>query len=553
MKKAFILFLVFGLLCSSCGIADSLLLFEKAADTYAYAEELMGTGEYKEAAQYFDSISAYRDASKQGMYCKACALCEEGSFEMGLNAFELLGDFKDSPFRLSYYTARSLEANAVGTTEFEQLETAKAWYEKNPLYLDSLERIAALEKRIATAKAMQPTPAPTPEPTPEPTPKPTPEVDKNLLSQAAVGDYIVFGAYEQDNNTQNGKEDIEWQVLAKDNDLLFVISRYALDCQPYNKNYTNVTWESCTLRTWLNQDFLNAAFKDAEKAMIPTALVNADPNPEYDTDPGNNTLDKIFLLSITEIKQYFMTDSAMKCTPTIYAQKQGAFASSDNLCWWWLRSPGYNQSDSAFVDTNKGIYTSGDSVRIKRNAVRPALWIYFGNGPLPEEQIKIEHATTKPNSANTSSKITPKPTANQSSCTECGGDGKIIVSCNKCGGDGKTESQCATCSGSGVRQCSGCYAVGYISCNLCDGDGHTLCWKCSGRGREEGRLCQQCGGTGFGRKCVQCNGKGILACYYCNGSKYVSCGTCNGRGNRSSTCSGCNGGGKVTKKCTKCQ
>ena len=67
---------------------------------------------------------------------------------------------------------------------------------------------------------------------------------------AEVGDIVYFGAYEQDNNTSNGKEDIEWIVLAKENGKVLVISKYALDCQEYNSTYTDVTWEACSLRTW---------------------------------------------------------------------------------------------------------------------------------------------------------------------------------------------------------------------------------------------------------------------------------------------------------------
>ena len=71
-----------------------------------------------------------------------------------------------------------------------------------------------------------------------------------------VGETIVFGAYEQDNDTSNGAEPIEWSVLAKEDDRILVISQYALDCQPYNKKNESVIWETCSLRSWLNDIFL---------------------------------------------------------------------------------------------------------------------------------------------------------------------------------------------------------------------------------------------------------------------------------------------------------
>ena len=196
------------------------------------------------------------------------------------------------------------------------------------------------------------------------------------LKVAKAGDYAFFGAYEQDNNTANGKEDIEWLVLEVKDGKALVISKYALDCKPYNTSYTDVTWETCTLRKWLNNDFLGAAFSAEEKAMIPTVTVSADKNPDYSTNPGNATQDQVFLLSITEANKYFSSDSARQCKPTKYAVANGAYVNSDNSnCWWWLRSPGVNQDYAAYVFTGGVVYEFGCNVRVDDYAVRPALWI----------------------------------------------------------------------------------------------------------------------------------------------------------------------------------
>ncbi|MBP3696995.1 MAG: hypothetical protein J6J45_05560, partial [Clostridia bacterium] len=72
------------------------------------------------------------------------------------------------------------------------------------------------------------------------------------FSDTQVGDYITFGSYEQDNDLSNGKEPIEWLVLDKQDGKVLVISKYALDAKPYNDEYVDVTWETCTLRSWLN-------------------------------------------------------------------------------------------------------------------------------------------------------------------------------------------------------------------------------------------------------------------------------------------------------------
>ena len=194
------------------------------------------------------------------------------------------------------------------------------------------------------------------------------------LKNITVGSTIKYGFYEQDNNTSNGKEEIEWKVLAVEGNKALIISQYALDCQRYNSTYTDATWEKCTLRTWLNGTFYNAAFGSNHQNMIISSTVTADKNPSYSTSPGNSTADKVFLLSITEVKKYFKSDDARKCVPTDYAIAQGAHKGGNGNCWWWLRSPGfdshhaagvnYDGSVSNYYDVNRGII-----------AVRPAMWI----------------------------------------------------------------------------------------------------------------------------------------------------------------------------------
>ena len=204
----------------------------------------------------------------------------------------------------------------------------------------------------------------------------------NKIKNIKVGDTYTFGAYEQDNSTSNGKEAIEWTVLDKDGMSLLLISKQALDCQQYNTSYTDVTWESCSLRKWMNGTFLNKAFNAEEQAQIQNTTVSADKNPEYNTNPGNATTDKVFLLSINEVEKYFNSDEARKCAPTAYAKAQGAYtsdsyktASGAATCWWWLRSPGNLRNFAAYVDYGGSVSYLGDCVIIDNDAVRPALWI----------------------------------------------------------------------------------------------------------------------------------------------------------------------------------
>ena len=197
-----------------------------------------------------------------------------------------------------------------------------------------------------------------------------------------IGGIIEFGAYEQDNDTSNGKEPIEWKVLARDGSKILVISKYALDAKPYDTENEDVTWETCSLRTWLNGTFLNEAFSEAEQSMIQTTEVSADENPDYSTDPGNDTKDKIFLLSIDEANKYFLwTYKRRMCVPTAYAIANGAGTydeykvDGEATCWWWLRLPGCYQSDAAYVNINGSVGSRGDYVGNGRGCVRPAMWI----------------------------------------------------------------------------------------------------------------------------------------------------------------------------------
>lgn len=208
---------------------------------------------------------------------------------------------------------------------------------------------------------------------------------KNSLVDVTVGKTVKFGYYEQDNNTGNGKEEIEWEVLDVESNKALLISKYALDCRQYDSEETNVTWELCTLRKWLNDTFLNNAFSAKHQEIVLTSTVTADNNPQYgyETAPGNTTTDKVFLLSITEAKKYFSTDEARKCVPTKFAKANGAYTSiyytvgagGTATCWWWLRSPGSHQDRAAGVNHVGAVIYYGDYVDNADSCVRPAMWV----------------------------------------------------------------------------------------------------------------------------------------------------------------------------------
>ena len=204
-------------------------------------------------------------------------------------------------------------------------------------------------------------------------------------------DIIVFGSYEQDNNISDGTESISWRILKKENDKALIISCDALDCQPYNQEYTDITWENCSLRAWLNDSFLHSAFTDDEISRIQTVTVTADPNPDYDTDPGNDTKDKVFVLSLKEYGELFDSADDRICKPTDYTIAMGAYVNGDlNICCPWARTPGYDASYAANLYSDGDFYTSGDNVDSSIIAVRPAMWIDCTGLSIAEETAQSE-------------------------------------------------------------------------------------------------------------------------------------------------------------------
>lgn len=186
---------------------------------------------------------------------------------------------------------------------------------------------------------------------------------KSNLSNCSIGDIVKMGSYEQDNDSSNGKEVIEWKVLAKEGNKVLLISQYALNYQQYNTSRTDVTWETCSLRLWLNDEFYNEAFSDTDKQLITTSTVTADKNPSYGTNQGNDTSDKVFLLSINEVNKYFSSSSDKECK---YKYK-------DN-CWWWLRTSGSSSINAAYVSIDGSVYAYG-RIGDSGSATRPAMWV----------------------------------------------------------------------------------------------------------------------------------------------------------------------------------
>lgn len=164
-------------------------------------------------------------------------------------------------------------------------------------------------------------------------------------------------------------EPIKWRVIKCENGEALLLSDIVLDKQKYNKRLKKVTWEKSTLRKWLNKKFMNRAFSSSEQEAIRTTKVINEDNYYYKTDGGNDTLDKIYLLSLSETdeeKEYGFTDSYGM---TI---KYSNYADLDDYQYWWLRTPGEKNISAAAVDMFGKAYVGGGESDMELG-IRPVL------------------------------------------------------------------------------------------------------------------------------------------------------------------------------------
>ena len=189
----------------------------------------------------------------------------------------------------------------------------------------------------------------------------------------------TFGSYEQDGSTGNGKEPIEWLVLDRDGDKALLLSKYALDYQSFMPFYEPVTepytWESCSLRRWLNSTFLNAAFDSSERQRLLTTTVITSPGSLHRENGPVTTEDRVFLLSNTEVYAYFANEAATAAEYSAYALSANPWAGNSTApgaADWWLRTTdGSDHPDGVYAGGRVGEGTRA----YEGEYVRPAIWV----------------------------------------------------------------------------------------------------------------------------------------------------------------------------------
>ena len=355
---------------------------ENAAPIYNAAigklENYRDKADVESALEGFSDIkSDYGKVSLLILYAEAILDIHDENFQAALNILKLLGENQDFTRLLDdlgneYYLPNCNElmiyANARISEDEEDYTTAKTLYATILGVWDTGNRYLLVSEQVGEEELQ----LPEDETEPKASPIQNKEVDA-LRAQFEIGNTVVFGHYEQDNNTSDGLEPIEWIVLETNEKTAALISKYALDCKLYNTEDTSVTWETCTLRKWLISDFLNAAFTADEQAQLATVTVTADKNPSYSTNPGNDTQDKVYLMSINETNKLFSSDSERVCYPTEYAKAHGAWTNDSGACWWWLRSPGNDTNYAAKVNYYGEVSNFGYYLNRDEHAIRPVV------------------------------------------------------------------------------------------------------------------------------------------------------------------------------------
>ena len=339
-------------------LANELDTEEKNGILYQIAKRKQAKGDEEAALALFEQVGNHEDAREQQneiLYRRAESLAEAQDYPAAADAFGKIAGYRDAAEQKDnalYLYADKLEKEGSLAAAAEQFRALGE-------YKDAAAKAEALETEI-----------------------------RNRLE---VGGEYEFGTYEQDNDTGNGREPIRWTVLDIRDGKALLLSKYGLDAVPYNRDEVNITWSECTLRSWLNGEFIQAAFTPEEQARILVTDLNNDAGQGcWGLDGGPATQDRVFLLSYWEANRYLNVtegdkdNTVSRVAPTAYAMSRGAFR-SDNMKtaagepagMWWLRSPGDSYNCASFVSAVGAV--GRNTVSVPAATVRPAIWVSLGN------------------------------------------------------------------------------------------------------------------------------------------------------------------------------
>ena len=198
----------------------------------------------------------------------------------------------------------------------------------------------------------------------------------SVLPALTPGATIEFGCYPQSKEGYDIRTPIQWTILNRTGNSVLMISTRALDVLPYNYKNDSDNWENSSIRTWLNNDFLQEHFSAYEKkCIIPTNIGNGANQgiSGWNVLSEDDTVDHVFLLSVAEASRFCHAgvrgSQIAKAEATEFAIAHGDGERDVN---WWLRSKSEDShEDAAFVWGNGTLGTECTAVRSLY--IRPAM------------------------------------------------------------------------------------------------------------------------------------------------------------------------------------
>ena len=201
------------------------------------------------------------------------------------------------------------------------------------------------------------------------------------MKEFNIGEVMSFGDY-------------NWRILDIKDDAALIITEDIIEKRPYHDVYEAITWADCSLRKYLNVEFYDKFNAADQSRIIPVINRNPD-NQWYGTKGGEDTQDRIFLLSLEEATCKYFGDSSSKLYNPGKNQRYWFQRKDENNSkriainksetwyhWWWLRSPGRVSVKAVYIFPNGNIGIQGNNI-LKGNiaegeckgGVRPALWL----------------------------------------------------------------------------------------------------------------------------------------------------------------------------------
>lgn len=338
----------------------------KPLDKYNYGVARMVAGDYEGAAEIFNGLAAFKDSHELALQCEekvavqeeekarlaeleseyneACQLLDAGDPQAAKEAFASLGDFSDSSARVqecekkisenTYY--RALELMNAGRMDEALLTFGEAkGYADADKHCQNLSEILEKSDEVATLE---------------------------------VGDCYTFGSLELDGNASNGSEGIEWYVLNNDGESVTLLSRYILFERPFNSVAGETDWAGCSLRKYLNSDFIAEVFDETEEPLLAEVTSATGTNPRFaQVNQGAESIDSVRLLSLQEYEEIYALNPEL-LTAEVFSGETWNYSMN-----WWLRTMGASRMNAAFINVVGASDAGGSAVENGYYGVRPVI------------------------------------------------------------------------------------------------------------------------------------------------------------------------------------